>query len=869
MTHDERSAALTFYTTHAYDLIPVHPWNKKIQGNDRGKTPRDTDWVNRVYGPAEPHTWIGCGNNVGVRIRPGQLVIDLDPRNYAGTDCEQSVAALFGCTSFNDLRQAVPMVHTGGGGWHIYCLLPDGVGPSDLTCGSTSLPGVEFRYAGLTVMAAGSRHPNGEYYHWETQGPPELVPDPVLSVIRRQGEQVSTPYSSGYKSLTGAQLTELILDKLPVGNYADNAQWFPVMCGAHHATGGLGVDDFVAWSTSDPRYREDENTIRVRWESLGDELKTTVYTVGTLIRELTANGERTTALKSVLNFARLNASESDEMQASGREGLLLLQASQAAESIEPSDMVDDPAISGTIGVSGSALTAVRDAGPEPSEDEIAQILRLILASAPYERVRAVSDLQARTGLSKGSISEMLKEADKKVAADLGRLLSDKTLEHVFEGGEQLTCPPSGQLYCFQDTHWVPLSDEFLGKLVQRVLHMMQSKMVVKCQEYNLISQAVRLSRITSATLTDRLHSTDLPASVINCRNGELWLARDGSHMLKPHDHKSYLLNCLDVDYNPGAECPLFTRTLREIFERFDDGDEIIRHLGEMLGYTIQPYKNIASWWLFRGPGGDGKSTILKVLGGILGGAQLMSGVKLLALGGVSGYNHAAVSLVGKLSVIIEELPANYLIQDAGVKMLSENTKMEANPKVTKAFDFMYSANLIMCSNGYPATRDLSYAMARRANVIPFNRQFDSSGDEDLDRALHILQSPTEMSGVLNFLLEGLQRLRDRGRFKPPSSCIEAKEEWLGHANNIIRFIRETVQRTNARDCVGPLGDLYDFTYSAWCQEQAIDPSQRKKKLHFKTGLMALGFEVRTGGGNVLKVYGGLLKPDASGSIGGV
>lgn len=842
------------YLNNKSDLIPLHTWNKKIGGVDRGKTPIDNEWDTKEYkqGAKQLKRWAEAGYNIGYRIGEQELVVDLDPRHYVkGVDTEQLVAELFEMFDFDELRWELPVVKTGGGGFHIYCTLPDGFDHKLIRKCVDSLPGVDFKKKGGYVVAAGSRHPNGNYYIWDNGLlDRHTTPEKLLDLIKREALP-DKDYKSGYGAINGSQLYDVVLSKLDIHDYDSNDKWEPIMMAAHHATAGDGIEEFLDWSLSDNRFEDDENKIRNRWESL-DDSKSDSITIGTLIHELKQNGEDTSGARAILDFSCKPELESDDEDS--EEAELLKQAKRIASEIDISDVYDDPEMED--GVEDAAIQACNDLPQEPSGEEIAKCLRLIKNADMYESVRAVKILQDKTGLPKTAINHMLKELEVKLNRDLGRLISDKTLEVSFNKGRHLTCPPSGMLYGFRDTHWIPLSDEFMGKLVQTTLYSLKEKMDIDGQELSLINQAVKLSRINAATLKDKLHRTELPHSVINCENGELWLERDGTHTLKPHTYRSYLTNCLNVDYDPSAECPLFEETIYDIFRDFPDTEDMVRHVGEMLGYAIQPYKNIASWWLLRGPGGDGKSTILKTLEGILQDTQLMTGVKLLSIGSNESYNHASNSLIGKLSVVIEELPANYLLKDAGMKMLSENTKMEANPKGAEAFSFMYSASLFICSNGFPATRDLSHGMFRRANVIPFNRQFDKNGIADLDRQANILQDPQEMSGVLNFMLEGLQRLRNRGRFVEPLSCKVAKEEWLGNANNVVRFVKENLELTSLKDCAGDFGALYDIIYQSWCQENDIDDKLRKKKQHFKRDLIDLGFTVRKGGGNRLKVYGG-------------
>ncbi len=842
------------------DIIPIHPWNKKIKGKERGKTPVHSDWTKRTYKSKSYKDWINKGYNLGYRIREEEVVVDLDPRNYEGQDCSQKVAELFGYFDIDELIEHMPVVLTGGGGYHIYCLLPEGTNYREFKeVVEEELPGVEFKRKGRQVLCAGSKHPSGNFYKWLNWTQPKIIPTEVSELFERELVNRDKDYSDGRGVLNGAQLTDIVLDKLDPCDFDTNDAWWPIMCGSHHATDGQGVDEFVEWSMQDDKYSEDENTIRGRWESLSE--KANSITIGSLIHHLEKSGEDTSDLKAVLSFSNMSDlndfDDFDDMTDEEKEDAdILKQAIQSGDEIDISDIYDIPDEE-EVGVEGAAIAAARALRKGSPNDEILKCLRLIKAATTIETMQSSKIVVENTSLSLSDVKGLLKQLDAKIIDDLGLLVSQKTLEKSFNKGRHLTNPPNGSLWAYKKTHWSPMSDEFLAKLIQKTLHVIKKKMTIEMNEVALLSQSVKLTRIESSTLTDRIHRTSAPLSVVNCKNGELWMTEEGGHELKPHNYRSYLLNCLNVDYDPSAECPLFMETLHDIFRDYPDTEDMVRHMGEILGYTIQPHKNIASWWLFRGPGGDGKSTILKILSGILGDAQLSSTSKILACGSEFGNNHALHSLVGKLAVTIEELPANYLLKDEGMKMLSENTKMEANPKLKDAFSFMYSATLIMCSNGYPAVRDLSEGMIRRANIIPFNRSFHKKQEDDLDRPNKILKNPKEMAGVLNFMLNGLQRLRDRGRFKVPVSCQTALETWRGESNNMIMFLKQTIVITrNHNENLCDFKEFYHITYDNWCVENGIDPKMIKKMGQFKKDLVSLGLQIRTGSGNILKIYGG-------------
>jgi hypothetical protein len=250
-----------------------------------GKKPMASGW--RRIAPvslADAKARMAKGGNVGVRLRDIDLVVDVDPRHFAaGDDPLARLKADFG------LPEA-PFVRTGGGGQHIYMRKPGDMavrGKLDL------FEGIEFKSDGFQVVAAGSIHP-------ETGKPYRLDDDPLalslseapeapmglLDAIRKPS--ASSP-SSEVALVDPEKLAEW-LDIIDVSAFKDETKWRELMMSCHHATGGSGMDVFVAWSISDPDYAGYEEKIRRRWLSLGD--KAGAITVRTLIAALPAEKRR-------------------------------------------------------------------------------------------------------------------------------------------------------------------------------------------------------------------------------------------------------------------------------------------------------------------------------------------------------------------------------------------------------------------------------------------------------------------------------------------------------------------------------------------------------------------------------------------------
>ncbi|OYW45905.1 MAG: hypothetical protein B7Z08_04855 [Sphingomonadales bacterium 32-68-7] len=275
-------AQLEAYRGTGYELIPLH-------------APDALDACGRSIGKAPHRGWRRCrpltmdealehisACNVGVRLGADDLVLDVDPRNFAeGDDPLARLTADLGL----DLS-AYPTVETGSGGQHIYMKMPAGTLVMDTL--SDRYQGVEFKAHGRQVVAPGSVHPvTRKVYRVVVDGfaavPP--APEALVGLIRRP-ERTSADGAGGYSPewLSGA------LECLDVAEYRDHTRWLELMMACHHATAGDGRDEFVAWSTSDPEYADHGVSIGRRWDSLHADKGGRQITVRTLFRELNKAG---------------------------------------------------------------------------------------------------------------------------------------------------------------------------------------------------------------------------------------------------------------------------------------------------------------------------------------------------------------------------------------------------------------------------------------------------------------------------------------------------------------------------------------------------------------------------------------------------
>ena len=282
MDASENASALTAaapsmraHASAGHELIPVN-----------GKQPVGRGWRWAPPLPlGEAMARLESGRNVGVRLRATDLVLDIDPRNFPkGDDPLRRLRADFRLPD-------APFVRTGGGGLHLYLRKPaDRPVVNELD----GYPGVEFKSHGRQVVAAGSIHPNGRPYVLDDdplalslRDAPEATTE-LLDAIGRPSAETQVADSG---EVTPEQL-ERLLSRLDVTAYnGRHDAWLAIMMACHHGTGGEGVDEFVAWSTGDPHYADEEDRIRGRWASLSVRPAGRAVTVETLKKALHDAGE--------------------------------------------------------------------------------------------------------------------------------------------------------------------------------------------------------------------------------------------------------------------------------------------------------------------------------------------------------------------------------------------------------------------------------------------------------------------------------------------------------------------------------------------------------------------------------------------------
>jgi len=299
-----------------------------------------------------------------------------------------------------------------------------------------------------------------------------------------------------------------------------------------------------------------------------------------------------------------------------------------------------------------------------------------------------------------------------------------------------------------------------------------------------------------------------PAELAPCRNGLLHLP---TRRLEPLTPLFFGMNAVEFDFEPDAPEP--EGWIEFLDSLWPDDPEAIATLQELMGYALTTETRQQKAFLLVGPKRSGKGTIARVLKALLGAANV-AGPTLSAL----GTNFGLAPLIGKPLAVISDARLSgradqHVIAERLLSITGEDL-LTLDRKHREAWTGTLPTRFLLLTNELPRIADSSGALASRFIVLTLSRSF--YGREDHHLTARLLG---ELPGILNWALEGYERLRARGRFVQPASSAEAIQDLEDLGSPISAFIRERCE-------VGPVQSVQCDTlfaaWKVWCEAQGRD-----------------------------------------------
>lgn len=398
------------------------------------------------------------------------------------------------------------------------------------------------------------------------------------------------------------------------------------------------------------------------------------------------------------------------------------------------------------------------------------------------------------------------------------------------------CKKSGSVYLYNGAYWTEIERErfqfFLGEVALK-MGVEKFKGKIHTFKSDLYKQFM-----SDAFMTTSPSGTD--EVLINLQNGTFEIT-PAKRVLRDFDQKDFLTHQLPFEYNIASQAPQFQKYLDEVLPDRDKQ----KVLAEYMGYIfIKPtVLKLEKVLLLYGTGANGKSVFFEIINALLG-SENISNFSLQSLTDEKGYTRA--KLRGKLLNYVSELNANF--ETSVFKQLASGEAVEARLPYKEPFSLTDYAKLMFNCNELPKESELTNAFFRRFLIINFDVTV-AECDQDKQLSNKIIAS--ELSGVFNWILEGLERLLLQNNFSTCAAIDDARSAYERQSDSVYLFIAENGFEASATEHI-LISELYPM-YIYFCKEEGFKLLGKSKFIARLNHLKL--FVTRKNVGNVVSLSG--------------
>lgn len=274
----------------------------------------------------------------------------------------------------------------------------------------------------------------------------------------------------------------------------------------------------------------------------------------------------------------------------------------------------------------------------------------------------------------------------------------------------------------------------------------------------------------------------------------------------------------------------------------------------MFGYFLTNDTRQQKLFMLVGPKRSGKGTIARVIEALLGPDNVV-GPTLDSF----SKNFGLQALIGKQLAIIPdarlERRTNIAITER-LLSISGGDALTIDRKFRDPLTRQLNTRILLLSNELPSLKDASGALASRFIMLRMTKSF--YGKEDIGLTDRLLK---ELPSILNWAIEGWQRLNEYGCFEQPSSSAELIAEFEDLSSPIHAFIRDCCEVKPGAEI--ELDRLFR-KWGKWCDEQGRDFHGIKSSFgrDLRAAVPTLSISQPRRGGKRIRVYSGIgLKTD--------
>lgn len=362
------------------------------------------------------------------------------------------------------------------------------------------------------------------------------------------------------------------------------------------------------------------------------------------------------------------------------------------------------------------------------------------------------------------------------------------------------CRKNEMVYLFNGEYWEHIDNnlfkDFLGQVA---LKSGVDKFDAKLHSFKdeLFKQFISDARLKEISIGNK-------TTLINLKNGTFEICGI-SQNIRAFDKSDFLTYQLPFKYNPKAKSPTFKKFLNEVLPE----KELQDVLSEYLGYIFirNGVLKLEKVLLLYGTGANGKSVLFEVICALLG-SQNITNYSLQSLTGRDGYHRAMIA--NKLLNYASEI--NGKLEVSFFKQLASGEPVEArlpygNPQLITDY-----AKFIFNCNELPRETEQTNAFFRRFIILPFRKTIPAE-QQNKKLAEQIINS--ELSGVFNWVIDGLKRLLENEKFTDSEIVKNEVAQYEMESDSVLMFLEDLEYKPSATKTIAV--NIIYREYKDYCQ----------------------------------------------------
>ena len=298
--------------------------------------------------------------------------------------------------------------------------------------------------------------------------------------------------------------------------------------------------------------------------------------------------------------------------------------------------------------------------------------------------------------------------------------------------------------------------------------------------------------------------------LLACNNGTLDLH---TGKLRPSRKEDLITRLAPVDYDEGAECPLWEAFLLDIMA---GSAELVAFLQRAVGYTLTGDTREECIFILWGNGANGKSKFIETIRAML--CDYARGTPFSTFAQTKGNEDAPRNDLARLDgprfVTAAEGVQGKPLDEATVKSVAGADMITSRFLNQEFFDYPPQFKVWLSTNHKPRIKGTDEGIWRKLRLVPFTVTFDGKGGNPPPDTDLLPKLRAELPGILAWAVRGCMAWQAEGLVSPPE-VLAAIQEYRDEEDVLADWIADECYLMEGGTAQAKA--LYR-NYREWCEE---------------------------------------------------